>query len=644
MLGDRTVKNKFITALGVVFAAIVLCVGLRVDKALAVGTCTLAGFDQHGSLINTYIACSGGGGGSTVVVSEPLTATPTDSPSGGTLLGFDYSSPGDFTSIQQFSAGASFDSTVASMLCTGLSPSVGAQWAASSFTGFLAGIDTTPTFTLQQCISRTVRYVPLLIHEGVGFEIDDAHYPFTLLNEVGNNGCASFSSGVLGSTGSPCSGTSYTPGPNITFEPGSPVAIGLASTPILAGLEFTPSPAFSPGTLAGFTSAGDGNSELVSVSVSPCPTAGGCVVSVSGNAPVSCAGVAIVTCTAATPSPTAVGNIAWSGSWPYTATVATPSPQATGCAIISGSFPYKVDSTGCQASGVPSPYPTPITTTGPSPNPISVTTTTVGGASVATLAFNLLGPSLGGLGIDGTTFSNGQCPAWNSGAGHFSAAACSSTTYTAGTNMSLSGGAFSTIATPRFTTLNLSAPSAAESCLIVQYDDPLSGCTGNAPFVGIYAGANLAELEFNDGIDCNMNTNAVAYLADNCITHFTAALTMSAGMTSNAINDSSLSVNQTVCTDGSKNLQSCGGVAPVAEIVARGNGTCTISGVSCSQSIAVPSTTANCQVTFHGDQPSQSTIPISLNQNVSGTTLVVKVYYGSTPGSVAVTYQYQCTN
>lgn len=213
-------------------------------------------------------------------------------------------------------------------------------------------------------------------------------------------------------------GTSYTPGPNVTFSPapgGSPVAIALASVPILEGVEFTPAPDYSPGTLAGFASAGDGNSKLVSVSVSPCPTAGGCVVSVTGGGLVNCTGISIVTCQA-TPNPTCTGAVSCTGTLAANNLVIdVPTPAPAGA----------------------SPYPTPIVTTSPSPGPLTFSTSVVAGATVYTAAFGIVPAFDGGLGLNATTFSNGQCPAYSTSLGHFAAAACGGGTYTAGTNIGI---------------------------------------------------------------------------------------------------------------------------------------------------------------------------------------------------------------
>lgn len=354
-------------------------------------------------------AGSSGGGGSVTGVEPIFTSAPNQ-------LSFDYLFNGVWRATQTFNAGNAAP-------CATALPAPGTIYDAGGDGVYLYWTESAGPFHMGAF--------------GAGCSLSDAltiasnsAIGLPLIESNTGDGLLCLTGGVISSnTNCPSSGgQAYTPGPNITFgpspTPSGPVPIMLASVPQVSNIS-VPHAVGSPSGLAGYADdgLGDGRSILVTSATSPCPAAtppAGCVVSVTGTGSVSCTGLNNVTC---------VG--------------ATPSPAATGCGTITGSYPYTFNTTGCQPSPIPTMYPTPIVTTSPTaaPNPISVTSQLVAGAVVYDLAFGVVEPFNGGLGLNATTFSNGQCPAYSTSLGHFTAASCGGT-YLAGNGLMLTSNTF----------------------------------------------------------------------------------------------------------------------------------------------------------------------------------------------------------
>lgn len=524
-------------------------------------------------------AASGGGGGS-VTGTEPITVTSNN-------VGFDYTFAGQFEADQTVGNGEALGN------CSSIS-NIGLAISNYATQGFYFYDDGTPILHIgayQVGGKDCSTYDTLTIDESGNLYFPAAGSPGCLYVSSPNNEVESDGSG-----NTTCGGATYTPGPNITFPSvgaGTPQPIALASVPIVSGIEFTPSPNYSPGTLAGFALAGDGNSQLVSVAVSPCPTAGGCVVSVSGSGGTTCTGTAIVNCSTQTPTPTCTGAVSCTGT------------LFDGNLVISAAT----------ASPAPTPYPTPVVSA--SPGPITVSSSVVAGATVYDLVFGILEPQFGGLGLNATSFSNGQCPQYSTSLSHFIAGTCGGGTYTAGTNISIASNVISTIAAPVFSG-TVSSDSGGSSNQVSANNstmaiisaaasgtDPLNCTNTNEVVISMCQVSTESEMHFAGIVGGSTVTCTFLYPG--------AAFDVSCpfDFTGNAPIITALTASKGVCSSSGKALVSC----------SSGQASCALSSsTSCTATATVTASSA-CSATY--DHATTVTLAdlTPLTIGLSGTTL-----------------------
>lgn len=598
---------------------------------------------------NVLLSCSSSvaranvsGGGSNAVGVEPI-YTPSSN-----HLGFDYTYQGTFTEFQTFGADTTSCSLPngAGVAFTSSDSPPGPTWGYSvGGADYLFGLayDTACAYTDEWLAVTSVGgdgniTAVYLGNTPYGDDVDDLY--------LGANNYVNLS-GTLGtkvvglSDGNLClisdimvtsgcsSGEALVAGQNITVtpttSPANGVIVATTAQPFFQNIDFPATP-FPAGAYAVFTSDG-ADSALAAAVVSPCPTTGCGVTAVTASAPLA-ATVGLVP------------NISCA-----TCVATTPSPAAAGCGRITGAWPYTIDTTGCLSSSVPTPYPTPVVTASP---PLSITTT-AGPPTTYLVNLGVVPSSLGGLGLNATTFTNGQCAAYSTSLGHFTGTACGGGVYTAGTNMALASNVFSVISDPTFSgKVVVNNTLQAYNVLLTPVSATSGACTDASPY-GAYMGAcveNTGPVANGTGIGLRgYNPNGSAALCEigvgastnnvtggwtSCSMTFPGVATTTLAVSS-TITASALVANRGVCTSATNVFASCGA----------GQSTCTLSSATSCSVTAVVVANAVCTASYDHTSTVTLTDLLPLQVGVSGTTLTL---YGDTSASLSgnIVFDYTC--
>lgn len=370
----------------------------------------------------------GGGGGGSVTGTDPILVAD------GTAISFDYAFAG------KFSASQSINGAITS--CGSQPPSLyfGNTDAPSTTNGTI-WLDGSSNFNFGMTYNPAHGCAPTNIAiqinaSGNSPTISFPEVPGNVLLPSFADGCVFLQGGSLETTsdGSTCvTGGTAIAGTNIivtaTSSPAGGQIISLVPQPVVSNIDFTDT-ALLPNTYAGLAADGTGQVKVVSIAVSPCPTTGCGVQGVTGTSPIS------VT----------------AGLIPNASLGIVPRTLG-GLGVDSHLFPDGdcILTSGTGTTFTPAPCATPST-----PNTVTVTSPlALSTATPHVFALSLLlgPPNLGFLGVDATTFTNGQCPGWNTGLGHFTGVPCSSATptpYTAGLNLALAANQFSVVSSPVF--------------------------------------------------------------------------------------------------------------------------------------------------------------------------------------------------
>jgi hypothetical protein len=553
----------------------------------------------------------GGGGGGTVTGTEPITVASNN-------VGFDYGHAGSFSAIQAFGA--------APALC-GSEP-VGTYWGSGGYGGyayyngggfFLSSVKN--NFSSGTCqVDNMIQFIP-------SNEFSNTPATLNFLGAVGSIFFQNFANGCLyvnGSgqlevnTGSATCGTAVTAGTNMAF---AGTALGTIPQPVFTNVDLTDASLQHPGNYVGLTSDGSGQVKFVALSPQPCPSTGCGVLAVAATEPLSSTGGTIPNISLNSPVPLAYGGFNQNTSeWP-----------GGDCVLTTGSG---FTPAPCPATSIP-PYPS------PSPGPSFTATSPLGSSSVGNVVTTFIASPIpaayGGLGVNATSYTSGQCPVFNGT--NFSGGTCGGGTYTAGTNISIASNVISVVAGPTFTgnTAVYNSGSGTGQFIV----GAGTTCSASSVQICLQQSSNTVDFEMTVRVPpstfyyCAIVPSTttpflLTFTGGGCTSQFNAVettdLISSGPVSGTSITDSGLAASKTVCTTTGGALTTCGD----------GQFSCTISGATACSTTTTVAAGSVCNATYDHATTVTQTQLAPAEVAVSGTTLTM--YAATTSTATGTVY------